>query len=212
MGETKAKTCLWRSTYPSPYSAYPFVRSSGRAFSTPFIYSTTRDSAANARVLIIYLRDVRRTCRTFAIARASERARPLRHSGFRTFFVPAHCMPPRVPRDGGWPFSAIPSSRSTAMFINESQLQFRPDAHFYSGGKVTSRSSASPIAVPARVPWNSMKMLMSRIAHGTKIISICVDTFLRAWYSFHNDILSFVLSKHNTWKTVAELKMLALKC
>lgn len=27
------------------------------------------DSAANARVLIIYLRDVRRTCRTFAIAR-----------------------------------------------------------------------------------------------------------------------------------------------
>lgn len=45
-------------------------------------------------VLIIYLRDVRRTCRTFAIASVSERvsararARPSRHSGFRAFFVP----------------------------------------------------------------------------------------------------------------------------
>lgn len=51
--------------YPSPYPAYPLVR-----LCLPGTgHISILDSAANARVLIIYLRDVRRTCRTFAIAR-----------------------------------------------------------------------------------------------------------------------------------------------
>lgn len=44
------------------------VHSSGCAFPATGHISML-DSAANARVLIIYLRDVRRTCHTFAIAR-----------------------------------------------------------------------------------------------------------------------------------------------
>lgn len=85
--------------YPSPYPAYPFVRPAVRVLGTG--HTSMLDSAANARVLIIYLRDVRRTCRTFAIARASASGRPLRHSGFRAFFVPGHCLPRRATlRDG----------------------------------------------------------------------------------------------------------------
>lgn len=42
-----------------------------------------------------------------------------------------------------------------AVLINESQLQFRPDAHFYSGGNVTARAitrASTTNSVPARVP------------------------------------------------------------
>jgi len=127
------------------------------------------DSAANARVLIIYLRDVRRTCRTFAIARASARERanervrrgildfapfsclalpivrfpPSRPSPAALAATPLPAPPPPPSPELGLTFFGEAARRQFAMFINESQLQFQPDAHFYSGGNVTSRSRAT---------------------------------------------------------------------
>lgn len=137
--------------YPAPYPAYPFVR----PVPLPGIGHTpsTYDSAANARVLIIYLKDVRRTCRTFAIVRARARARVrlLPHSGFRTFFVPGHCA-----RGRGWPFSA-------AMFINESQLQSTDRTRIFIAGE---KSHVARHHDRNSVPSNSIKMSMSRAIWG----------------------------------------------
>jgi len=48
--------------------------------------------------------------------------------------------PRSPPPELGLTFFGEAACRQFAMFINESQLQFQPDAHFYSGGNVTSRS------------------------------------------------------------------------
>jgi len=147
--------------YPSPYPAYPFVRPAVPSRHRSYIDARFRGECQSVDNLF------ERRASNVSYLRNRARANAVR-CGILDF-APFSCLTIVCPtlRDGVDLFRRCPSSRPAAMFINESQLQFRPDAHFYSGGKVTSRSRAptttTRIAVPVRVSRNSIKMSMSRI-------------------------------------------------
>lgn len=144
--------------YPTaPYPAYPFVR----PVPLPGIGHTpsTYDSAANARVLIIYLRDVRRTCRTFAIVRARARART-----FVAAFWISHLFRARaiVPGDG------VDLFRSRCLLTNRSCNLTDRTCIFIAGEKshVARHRATTRIAIPFRQTRLKCQWAASRVIWG----------------------------------------------